>query len=157
MATNNTNTTHTPGTVKGTARVTATELRPGMWIRLTGDRAKSSRYRSDIDGSELHGTALILIADSELRGQKAYRSKRSRWYVVTLAGGQRMSLAPASRHDVSADSSGAPIVEPYNHVADVAAADYAASVAEPEPVEPASAPDLRPVFKMTLVDRATLF
>ena len=98
MATN-TNTTHTPGTVKGTARVTTTQLVPGMIIRFPGNKRAGRLAR----------TAMIITVRSELRSNGNY-SKRARWYIVELTDGTTSEFAPASRHDVKADESGAPIV-----------------------------------------------
>lgn len=123
MATN-TNTTHTPGTVKGTARVTTTQLVPGMIVRFPGNKRAGRPAR----------TAMITEIRSELRSNGNY-SKRARWYVVSFADGKTMDMAPASRHDVTADETGAPIVEPDWHVAD-AAAQEPRTIAATEPTGP---------------------
>lgn len=119
MATNKTTTTHTPGTVKGTARVTTTQLVPGMIIRFPGNKRAGRAAR----------TAMILTVRPELRSNGNY-SKRARWYIVELADGTSCEFAPASRHDVTADSSGAPVVEPADYVADLIASRAALAYAE---------------------------
>lgn len=134
MSTNRPTTTNTPGTVKGTARVTTTKLVPGMTIRFPGNKRAGRDAR----------TALIVAVRSELRQNGNY-SKRARWYLVDFADGSGCSLAPASRHDVLADAAGAPLVE-----------DLEAAATDPEPEAPAAtlaaAEDAAPTLKLVLVD-----
>lgn len=133
-------------------------------IRFTGDRAKTSYYRSDVDRVQLHGTALIVSVRSELRGQKAYRSKRSRWYVLELAGGQVTSVSPASRHNVLANPDGSPFIDSLEALEALeAVAAWAqeadAPEATPEPGAPAAAraavapaSEEAPTLRLVLVD-----
>lgn len=125
MATN-TNTTPTPGTVKGTARVTTTELRPGMTIRFPGNRRQGRDAR----------LATIASVTSELRSNGS--SKRARWYVIGFTDGTGCDLAPATRHDVTADATGRPLVKD-----------------EPEPAPRTVAAETGPVLTLVLKDHTT--
>lgn len=129
MATN-TKTTTTPGTVKGTARVTTTQLAPGMTIRFPGNRRAGRPAR----------TVEITAVRSELRSNGNY-SKRARWYIVDLADGTRHEFAPASRHDVTADEHGAPAIVGHEPEPETEQAEPAGQAQE-FPIEPAPIVDM---------------
>jgi hypothetical protein len=137
MATNKTlPTTWKPGTVKGTARVTTTQLVPGMTMRFPGNKRAGRDAR----------TALITAVRSELRSNG--NSKRARWYLVDFSDGSGCTLAPASRHDVAAGPDGAPLVQ----TADVE------PTPAPEQGRTVAATESGPVLQLRLVEYpGTLF
>jgi hypothetical protein len=85
MSTKRPTTTNTPGTVKGTARVTTTELRPGMTVRSPGRKSQGRAAR----------LATIASVTSELRANP-YGGKRARWYVTSFTDGTSSDFAPAT-------------------------------------------------------------